>query len=153
MKIFIMIVALAGLLFAESIELEDSNASDPVYILPLKDYPEWLCEATLKDGKKIQFISVKSMMQVYYHQEYFKKHKFMSSDIDALYVQDYLSHKKIKAKTAVYVFGSKLVGPHGDDLVPLENDQKAKLFMLKHGGTKILPFERLSKGLIKYLDM
>ena len=153
MKIFIMIVALVGMLFAEPIKLEDNNASDPVYILPLKNYPKWLCEATLKNGKKIQFVSVKSMMQVYFHQDYFKRHKFISDDIDSIYVQDYLTTQKIKASSAVYVFGSHLVGPHGDDLVPFENEQKAKIFMLKHGGTKILPFERLSKGLIKYLDM
>ena len=153
MKIFIMIVALVGMLFAEPINLEDNNASDPVYILPLKDYPKWLCEATLKDGKKIQFVSVKSMMQVYFHQDYFKRHKFISDDIDSIYVQDYLTTQKIKASSAVYVFGSHLVGPHGDDLIPFENEQKAKIFMLKHGGTKVLPFERLSKGLIKYLDM
>ena len=153
MKIVITIVALVGVLFAEPIKIEDSNASDPVYILPLQKYPKWLCEATLKDGKKMQFVSVKSMMQVYYHQDYFKRHKFLSDAIDTLYVQDYLSGKKIKALSAVYVFGSHLVGPHGDDLVPFEDEQKAKIFMLKHGGTKILPFERLSKGLIKYLDM
>jgi len=153
MKIFIMIVALVGALFAENIKLEDNNASDAVYILPLKDYPKWLCEATLKNGKKIQFVSVKSMMQVYYHQDYFKQHKLISDDIDTIYVQDYLTGQKVKASSAVYVFGSHLVGPHGDDLVPFENEEKAKIFMLKNGGTKILPFKRLSKGLIKYLDM
>ena len=153
MKIVIMIVSLVGLLLASEIKLVDQNSSDPVFILPLKKYPKWLCEARLKDGKKSQFVSVKSMMQVFYHQDYFKRHQLLSDDIETMYVQDYLTGDRVEAKQAVYVFGSSLIGPHGDDLIPFENEQKAKLFMLKNGGTKILPFTKLSKGLIKYLDM
>lgn len=153
MKIVIMIVSLMGLLLASEIKLVDQNSSDPVYILPLKKYPKWLCEARLKDGKQSQFVSVKSMMQVFYHQDYFKRHQLLSNDIETMYVQDYLTGDRVEAKQAVYVFGSRLIGPHGDDLIPFENEQKAKLFMLKNGGTKILPFTKLSKGLIKYLDM
>lgn len=153
MKILLLIILLFSGVFAGGIKLADQNATDPVYILPLTKYPKWLCEAELKSGKKVQFVSVKSMMQVYQHQDYFKRHKLLDSDIREIYVQDYLTGKKIPAKNAVYVFGSRLTGPHGDDLIPLENEEKAKLFMLKYGGTKILPFEKLSKGLIRYLDM
>ncbi len=153
MRILLLIILFVGHLFAGEIKLIDQNATDPVYILPLKKYPNWLAEAELKNGKKVQFVSVKSMMQVYQHPEYFKKHGILDDDIEALYVQDYLTGKRIPAQKAVYVFGSRLTGPHGDDLIPLENEEKAKLFMLRYGGTKILPFERLSKGLIRYLDM
>jgi len=121
--------------------------------LPLKKYDKWLCEAKLKSGKSVQFVSVKSMFTVYFHQPYFIKHKFLDSNIEKMYVQDYISGKKVDAKDAVYLFGSRIVGPHGDDLIPFANQESAKLFMLKHGGTKILPFNKLSKGLIKYLDM
>ena len=153
MKFFIMIVAFVGVVFAEGITLKDNNATDPVYILPLKKYPKWICEATLENNKTIQFVSVKSMMQVFYHQDYFKRHQFLSDTIAHMSVQDYLSGDKIDAKSAVYVFGSRVVGPHGDDLIPFTTQEHAKIFMLKNGGTKILPYKRLSKGLIKYLDM
>lgn len=153
MRIFLLIILLLGSLFGEKLTLKEQNATDPVYMLPLKQYPRFLCEAVLKNGKIVQFASVKSMMQVYQHQEYFKKHNVLDDDIKALYVQDYLSGKRIAAQKALYVFGSHLVGPHGDDLIPVENEEKAKLFELRYGGTKILPFERLSKGLIRYLDM
>ncbi|RUM63583.1 MAG: hypothetical protein DSZ05_08440 [Sulfurospirillum sp.] len=153
MKILLLLILLFSGLFAGEIKLTDQNATDPVYILPLKKYPKWLCEAQLKNGKKIQFVSVKSMMQVYRHQDYFQRHKFMDDNISKLYVQDYISGRKVEAPKAVYLFGSRIVGPHGDDLIPFENEQNAKLFMMKNGGTKILPFEKLSKGLIRYLDM
>ena len=153
LKILLLLILLFSGLFAGEIKLTDQNATDPIYILPLKKYPDWLCEVETKDGKKIQFVSVKSMMQVYQHQDYFQRHKLLDGNITKLYVQDFLSGKKIPAQSAVYVFGSHLTGPHGDDLIPLENEEKAKLFMLRYGGTKILPFNRLSKGLIRYLDM
>ena len=152
-KILLSFLVLVTVGLAGDIKLLENNATDPVYILPLKKYPKWLCEAKLKSGNIVQFSSVKSMMTVYLHQPYFIKHKFLDSNITDIYVQDYISGKKVDAKVAKYVFGSRIVGPHGDDLIPFENDQNAKLFMLKHGGTKVLSFPKLTKGLIRYLDM
>ncbi len=139
--------------FGGKIILLDQNATDPVYILPLKKYNKWLCEAELKNKKKVQFVSVKSMMQVAEHEAYFKKHGVLSASIDKLYVQDFNTGRKIDAKKAFYVFGSRIVGPHGDDLIPFESESNARLFMMKNGGTKILPYAKLTKGLIRYLDM
>lgn len=146
-------IAVAGTAFQTKVLLLDPNATDPVYQLPLKKYAKWLCEAELKNGEKVQFVSVKSMMQVYQHQPYFIKHGFLKTGIRTLYVQDYLDGQKVEATKALYLFGSRIVGPHGDDLIPFASEAHAKLFMMKHGGTKILPFEKLSKGLIRYLDM
>jgi len=126
---------------------------DIVYSLDLKKYPKFLSEAKLKNGKTVKFVSVKAMMQVYFHQDYFLKKKLLEDKIDKMYVYDYLDGTKIDATKALYMFGSRLVGPHGDDLIPLKNEANAKLFKLKYGGTKLLPFDKLSKGLIKYLDM
>jgi len=153
MKKFLLMIGLLSSLFSQEIKLTDNNATDIVYQLDLKKYPKFLCEAVLKNGKKVQFASVKSMMQVYFHQDYFKKHKLLEDDIKELYVQDYLDGERINAKNALYMFGSRVIGPHGDDLIPLKNKTNADLFKLKYGGTKLLPFERLSKGLIRYLDM
>lgn len=153
MRILLLVILFFGNLLGGEIKLLDQNATDPVYILPLKKYPKWLAEAELKNGKKVQFASVKSMMQAYQHQNYFKRHKLIDDDIAEIYVQDFISGRRIPAKKAVYLFGSRITGPHGDDLIPFENEANAKLFMMKNGGTKILPFDRLSKGLIRYLDM
>jgi len=127
--------------------------TDPAYNLPIDKHSKFLCEATLKNGKTAYFVSVKAMMMVQLHQDYFKKHKLLEDDIKTLYVHDYLSGDKIEASKAVYVFGSRVVGPHGDDLIPLASEEHAKLFELKYGGTKILPFARIDQGLIRYLDM
>ena len=127
--------------------------ADPAYNMPIDKQSKLLCEATLKNGKTAYFISPKAAMMVYLHPDHFIKRKLLEDDIETLYVRDYLSGEKIEAKKAVYVFGSRLIGPHGDDLIPLSSMERAKLFELKHGGTKILPFARIDQGLIRYLDM
>lgn len=152
-RLILILVCCSAIVFGGEIKLLEQNASDPSYQLPLKEYPKWLCEAELKNGKTLQFVSVKSMMQVYRHQDYFKKNKLLEDDINAIYVQDFISGNKVNATKAVYLFGSRTVGPHGDDLIPFESTESARLFMMKNGGTKILPFDKLSKGLIRYLDM
>jgi hypothetical protein len=127
--------------------------ADPAYNMPIDLNSKLLCEATLKNGKTAYFISPKAAMMVYLHPDYFIKRKLLDDEIVTLYVRDYLSGEKIEANKAVYVFGSRLIGPHGDDLIPLSSMERARLFELKHGGTKILPFARIDQGLIRYLDM
>ncbi len=126
---------------------------DPAYNMPIDMKSKLLCEATLKNGKTVYFISVKSMMMVYLHQDYFKKHKLLEDDIQTLYVHDYLTGEKLEASKAVYVFGSRIIGPHGDDLIPVSSETKAKIFEAKYGGHKILPYTKIDQGLIRYLDM
>ena len=126
---------------------------DPAYNMPIDMKSRLLCEATLKNGKTAYFISVKSMMMVYLHQDYFKKHKLLEDDMQTLYVRDYLTGEKLEAPKAVYVFGSRIIGPHGDDLIPVSSETKAKIFEAKYGGHKILPYTRIDQGLIRYLDM
>jgi len=169
MKKISILVALSLLLIAEApkpfkvqpIKVDTNSTTkakkaeklDPVYSIPLKKYPKWHASATLKNGHKAEFISVKSMMLVYLHQDYFLKRKLLEDKIDKIYVKDYLSGKEVEAKDAVYVFGSKIVGPHGDDLIPFATETNAKLFMMKNGGTKLLPYTKITKGLLRYLDM
>jgi len=146
-------IASAESAFSTKVMLLDQNATDLVYQLPLKQHQKWLCEAELANKQKLQFVSVKAMMQVYQNQDYFLKRHLIPAKIEKLYVQDYLNGERVDATKAVYLFGSRIVGPHGDDLIPFASYENAELFKLKHGGTKILPFEKLSKGLIRYLDM
>jgi len=126
---------------------------DPMFSISLDKYPKWHATALLNNGHEAVFISVKSMMQVYLHQAYFLKRHLLEDSIDKIYIQDYLTGKKADAKTSVFVFGSRIVGPHGDDLIPFETETNAKIFMLKNGGTKLLPYAKITAGLLRYLDM
>jgi len=156
-KIYTGLLLVGGVLFAQDAPFTGKikqleQKLDPMYEIPLKQFPKWHCDAILKNGKKVEFISVKSMMQVYFHQQYFEKHKLLDDDMQSLYVKDFINGQKIDAKKAVYLFGSRMIGPHGDDLIPFASQANAKLFIMKNGGTKILPYEKLTIGLMRYLD-
>ncbi|WP_200763996.1 nitrous oxide reductase accessory protein NosL [Nitrosophilus alvini] len=127
---------------------------DHVYMIDISKHPEFATEIVLKDGRVIHFCCVKSMMDFYFRPWFYKEFNVKDAkEIKEMYVQDYMSGKKVDAKSAFYVFGSRIVGPKGDDLIPFENYEKAQLFTLKHGGSRIMPFGKITKGLIKYLDM
>ncbi len=121
---------------------------DPVYKLELDKYPKFSTELILKNGKKIKFSSVKSMMNFYFHPEKYPEYGVKSrKEIDEMFVRDYITGKKIDAKDAFYIFGSKLIEPHGDDLIPLSSKTQVELFMKRYGGSKVLRIDNLPLGL------
>ncbi len=134
-----------------------SNRLDPVYMIPVDKLPKFTAEMVLKNGKKIRFASVKSMLNFYYHPEKYPLYKVRSRKaIKTMFVQDYLSGERIPLQKAWYVFGSRLMGPHGDDLIPLSSRTRAELFVKRYGGTKIMSFQEVGDkgyGLVHYLDM
>ncbi len=137
---------------------EFRSSRDPVYLLEIDKHPKFAAQMELKDGKKIRFASVKSMMNFFYHPEKYPGYGVgpEGKEISKLYVQDYLDGEMIPAEKAWYVFGSRLVGPHGDDLIPLASKTRADLFVQRYGGTKVMDYKELRSkgfGLIKYLDM
>ena len=127
---------------------------DPVYKLELDKYPKFSTELILKSGKKIKFSSVKSMINFYFHPEKYPEYGVGNrSEIDKMYVHDYLDGTRVDARKAWYVFGSRIVGPHGDDLIPFKSKSQAELFVKKYGGSRIMDADAVTFGLIHYLDM
>jgi nitrous oxide reductase accessory protein NosL len=159
MRYFLFLILLLSLSYSNENEVDSTkniwqNRLDPVYLLDVKKYPRFSTEMVLKNGKKIEFVSVKSMMNFYFHPEKYPEYRVKSrEEISQMFVKDYLSGEKIDAKDAWYIFGSRLIGPHGDDLIPLSSQTKVELFMKKYGGSRVLKIDKFTFGLIKYLDM
>ncbi len=131
-----------------------TNAIDPVYGIPVDKYPRFSTYLILKSGKKVRFCCVKAMMNFYFHPEKYPSfHVSSRNEIDKMYVKDYLDGNTIEAQKAWYVFGSRLMSPHGDDLIPLGSKTRAELFVKKYGGSRIMTINKFSFGLIRYLDM
>ena len=131
---------------------------DPVYLLDVTRHPKFEAEIVLDNGKTLRFCCVKSMMNFFYHPEKYPGHGVgpHGKEIGKLYVRDYLDGMRLPAEKAWYVFGSRIISPHGDDLIPLSSRARAELFVKRYGGTRIMSYEEVRKkgfGLIKYLDM
>ncbi len=58
---------LLTLILSLNMVAEDGNL-DPVYLLKISNYPKFTTEMILKSGKRVEFSSVKSMMNFYFHQ-------------------------------------------------------------------------------------
>lgn len=135
-------------------EIAAENMTDPVYQLPIEKYPRFSTELILKNGTGISFVSVKAMMNFYFHPEKYPDYEVNDrSEIDKMYVRDYVDGTRVDAREAWYVFGSRIAGPHGDDLIPLSSKTKAELFIKRYGGSRIMDADALTFGLIRYLDM
>ncbi len=154
-RFFLLSVMLTLALYAsESGWGNTPNKLDPVYQMKVDKYPKFQTEMVLKNGKKLRFCCVKSMLQFYFSPHRYPEYGVKSSsEVDRMYVKDYLDGSRIDAKKAWYVFGSRLIGPHGDDLIPLSSKSRAELFVKRYGGTRIMEFKKLSAGLVRYLDM
>ena len=149
-----LLVILFGVLLNAGELKVPKDAIDPLYGWNVNKYGNLICMIELKNGKKIYFSSVKSMMDFYLRPWYYVKYGAKTDkDIKKLIVQDYITGKTLDAKKAYYVFGSRLIGPKGDDLIPFKDMTTLKLFESRYGGHKILRFNRLTKGLIQYLDL
>ncbi len=154
-KVLLTALLLAGALYAQGTEeVIVDNSVDPVYQLPIKKYPKFSTELILKNGTPIYFVSVKAMMNFYFHPEQYPEYAVSNrSEIDKMYVKDYLDGTRVRVKDAWFVFGSRVTGPHGDDLIPFSSKTKAELFVKRYGGTRIMNADALTYGLIHYLDM
>ena len=152
--LLLLMLAASFLAAAEGIWGNTPNKRDPVYQIVLGKYPKFETELVLKNGKHIRFCCVKAMMNFYFHPEKYPEYGTRSrKEVAKMYVKDYLDGKTIDAKKAWYVFGSRIVGPHGDDLIPFSSKTRAKLFVKRYGGTRIMTMDKFTYGLIHYLDM
>jgi nitrous oxide reductase accessory protein NosL len=157
-RLFWILLLVAPLLVASETGWGDTpNKLDPTYRMPVDKYPKFEAQIVLKNGKTIRFCCPKSMLHFYFKPYHYPEYGVEDpSAIDRMLVTDYLDGKKIDAKKAWYVFGSRLVGPHGDDLIPLATKTRAELFVKRYGGSRIMDFETVESkgyGLVKFLDL
>lgn len=127
---------------------ENLNLKDD-YLCPIKDvkiskYKKWLGFVEYENGDIIALSSPK------YTFAYLNKNP---ENIKNIYVTDYETEKIIDAKKAFYVFGSKIASVGGDDVVPFEKEEDAKVFLEKNSGKNIYKYERMDKKFIDYLEM
>ena len=161
MRILLLVILLFGGLGASEAKphvfVKLPNDLDPVYHLKIDKYPKFEADIVFKDGRTLRFCCVKSMMNYFYRPMYFPEFgtKPDGSDIAKMVVRDYIDGTKVDATKAWYVFGSRVNGPHGDDLIPFASKAKAELFVKRYGGSRIMSFKEVRQngfGLIDFLD-
>lgn len=126
----------------------------PVCGMFVYKHPKWVAFLSYEENGKKQelfFDGVKDMMK-FIHEP--KKYGFKNDDFayDLVLVKDYYTLDVIAAKEAFYVFGSDVVGPMGNELIPFKKEEDARMFKLDHVGTKLLKFDEITKSIVCKLD-
>lgn len=109
-------------------------------------YPAWIATIVRPDGSCLYFDGPKDLFR------YLANH---GADIDStaeIRVTDYYTAKPIKARDAVFVRGSDVLGPMGVELVPLASAAFAEEFRSDHGGEPALTFDEVDDGVLEALE-
>jgi nitrous oxide reductase accessory protein NosL len=135
----------ASFSFAADVKPVEVKKEDkcPVCGMFVAKYKTWIAQVIFSDGSYAAFDGPKDMLK--YHLNLNKyAHSRKPSDIAAVYVTEYYSAKLMDAKKMLYVIGSDVNGPMGDELVPIASEEKAKEFLRDHKGNSILKFSEIT---------
>ncbi|MBF0553997.1 MAG: nitrous oxide reductase accessory protein NosL [Nitrospirae bacterium] len=104
-------------------------------------HSKWLSQIIFKDGTTTFFDGPKDMFKFYFDVPKYSPNKIQAG-IEDIYVTEYYTAKPVKAQGVLYVVGSDVMGPMGDEFVPVALD-KANNFMVDHKGQKSLKFDEI----------
>ncbi len=123
----------------------------PVCGMFVRPYPKWITQVQHKDGSHHSFDGMKCMVRYYLDVAKFDPDK-KPIPIKRVLVRDYYTLKFIPHHNAFYVVGSDVLGPMGHELIPFEEEKRARIFLDDHKGIKILRFEQITSDLLDKLD-
>jgi len=146
----LVMVLLATHAFAEPANPVHEDAKCPVCGMYVAKFDQWLAQivdtGTGAGAEPLVFDGVKDMMAFYFDPPRY------GSDIDMstveIWVRNYYTLDYIDGRTALYVLGSDVRGPMGDELIPFATMAEAENFMKDHRGTEIVRFDDIGAGLI-----
>jgi len=109
-------------------------------------YPNWIATITYTDESRHFFDGPKDLFRFLLRKEQSK------TTVAEIWVTDYYTTKPLKAREAVYVAGSDVLGPMGAELVPLATAALAESFRTDHGGGEVLTFDDVDDTVLQSLD-
>lgn len=123
----------------------------PVCGMFVAEYPAFLAEIAFKDGFRAYFDGPKDMFRYYFEPDKYHPGRKIA-DIAAVYVTDYYSLEMIDGKQAFYISGSDVMGPMGNELIPVGGEPQARTFMEDHKGKALLRFNEVTLEIVNSLD-
>lgn len=127
----------------------------PVCGMFVAKYPRWAAKLYYTHGDHehdFSFDGVKDLMKFYFDPKKWGDYKVTKDMENRILVTDYYSQKGIDGKKAYYVIGSDVYGPMGNELIPFENLDDAKIFKKDHLAKKIVQFDNIKEEEVYKLD-
>lgn len=123
----------------------------PVCGMFVSGYKGFLAEVVFRDGFRAYFDGPKDMFRYYFQPEKYQPRR-KAADIASVYVTDYYSMEMIDGKQAFYVSGSDVLGPMGNELIPVAREDQAQTFLKDHKGKTLLKFGEVTLDIVNSLD-
>lgn len=114
-------------------------------------FVKWQTQIIFTDGVMVPFDGGKDMFKYILNMAKYEP-EHTSADIAAIWVKGFDSGKWLNGREAVYVVGSKIMGPMGKELIPFKTDDSARKFKQKNEGM-IKHFPEIQIEDIKKLGM
>ncbi|MCU0444674.1 MAG: nitrous oxide reductase accessory protein NosL [Microscillaceae bacterium] len=111
--------------------------------MPANEYPKWNVKLTTADQKLKWFCSPRCMLMEVKHPQGKLK------NFSLIQLVEYYETRRIKAEDAFFVIGSKVLGPMGNDFVPVKDSASAVEFKNDHEGKQIIRFKDIDTRLIE----
>jgi len=151
-KVILLLVFVSSLVFSFEMDYNKETIGVVRQIKVFKE-PKWVCKIELTNGKKLFFVSPKSMME-FYHQpgKWYELGVKGEKDFKEILVPDFKTGLPVKAKGSFFIYGSNVTSPAGDDFVTFDSYAAAEEFSKEHNGKRILNFREVSPALIRLLN-
>lgn len=112
-------------------------------------YAEWVAQVKLSDGRVVMFDGPKDMLAYYFAPAEYGGRDAKVVDI---IVKDYYNQQWIDGREALYVTGSDVYGPMGEEFVPFGSREAAESFLKDHHGRTILMFKEISLDAVQSMQ-
>jgi copper chaperone NosL len=149
--VFLIVLLVSTTLLAAEVPKPGPKSLCPVCGMLVAKYPNWIATIVWKNGHAHYFDGAKDMFKFLHDlAKYAPGHK--REEISAIYVTEFYGLEKVDAKKALFVTGSDVLGPMGNELVPLATPEDAADFLKDHKGKRILGFEQVGADVPVGLD-
>ena len=125
--------------FAQAPPTPGAKARCAVCGMFVAPYTNWVAVLETVDGKRFYFDGPKDLFK--FHKEPGKYHPGVSVEQGELFVTEYYTVQLMSARDVFFVLGSDVLGPMGQELVPVAGQEAAETFKMDHAGTGLLRFD------------
>jgi len=112
----------------------------PVCGMFVDPYPNWVSVAVSSSGERYYFDGPKDMFRFLADQSTYRPKDDAGEGLQ-LWVTEYYSTRRLQAEEVFFVVGSDVLGPMGEELVPVAGKEAAETFLRDHGGSAIMMFD------------
>ena len=103
-------------------------------------FPQWVSILELQDGRRFYFDGPKDLFIAFFDPAAHLP-GVTAGQISGVFVTEYYTTRLVPAGDVLFVTGSNVLGPMGQELVPVAGREAAETFRRDHAGQKLMRFD------------